>query len=89
MEKNKIVYALPLLGILAGAAGTRLILKLGIASPLLELAVKLPLGSGIFSSDNLTLAGGLAGLVAAALIAGRMAGRQDPAKGNGKDDAQT
>ncbi|HUT51955.1 MAG TPA: hypothetical protein VM658_01055 [bacterium] len=91
MNKEKIIYAAPFLGILAGTIGTRLILKIGIAAPLLAEAYQQPLGSGILSADNLTLAGGLVGLVLSTIIAARMArGRaKADAKDGGKSDGQT
>jgi hypothetical protein len=92
MEKKKIIYALPLLGILAGTVGARLALITGIADGLLARARELPLGPGILSGDNLTLYGGLLGISIATLIAGRMARRlagHEAAhdKDNGKADA--
>jgi positive regulator of sigma E activity len=93
MGKKKIIYAAPLLGILAGTLGMRLVLKIGIAAPLLARAYELPLGPGIFSADNLTLAGGFLGLAVSALIAARMArrlaGHTAHEKDGGKADAQT
>ena len=93
MNQKKIIYAAPLVGILAGTLGMRLILKLGIAAPLLARAYELPLGPSIFSADDLTLAGGLLGLAAAVLIAARAArrpaGREAHGPDGGKADAQT
>jgi hypothetical protein len=94
MDRKKIIYAAPLIGILAGTGATRLILLTGIADRVLALAHRLPLGPGIFGADKLTLAGGFLGLAVAALIAARMARRlagpeKAHEKDGGKADAET
>ena len=84
MEKKKTVYALPLLGILAGTVGARMVLRLAPVAAVMARAEKLPLGRAITSVDNLTLAGGLLGLAVTMVIIHWITSRK-----SGERDAET
>ena len=72
MKKSKTAFMVPLLGMIVGAGAARAILRLSSIAALLGRAEALPLGGVLSSVDNITLAGGLIGLVLAAVVAARV-----------------